>query len=71
MGVTLTFDFLSRRGTHRGAVDIKAAVIGGWTARNKAAMEAHMHELEIWESRARPRRRCSTASARSGSRKRP
>lgn len=46
MGVTLTFDFVSRRGTHRAAVDIKAAVIGGWTARNKAAMEAHIHELE-------------------------
>lgn len=45
-GVTLEFNFVSREGSVRKAVKIDQAVVGGWTARDKAAMEHHIHELE-------------------------
>jgi Protein of unknown function (DUF2848) len=44
-GVTLVFDFLERRGLTRRAVAIRKAVIGGWTSRDKAALQHHIEEL--------------------------
>jgi hypothetical protein len=44
-GVTLDFDFMERRGSTRRAVAIRKAVIGGWTGRDKAALQHHIDEL--------------------------
>lgn len=43
---TLEFDLVSKAGTTRRKVEIKRAVIAGWTARDVASMEKHMKELE-------------------------
>jgi Protein of unknown function (DUF2848) len=44
-GVTLIFDFVEKRGSTRRAVSIRKAVIGGWTGRDKAALQHHIDEL--------------------------
>ena len=43
---TLAFTLVSRAGQREARFAIENAVIGGWTSRNKAAMEKHIHELE-------------------------
>lgn len=43
---TLEFNLVSKSGSTRMALPIKRAVIAGWTARDVAAMEKHIHELE-------------------------
>jgi hypothetical protein len=46
MGPTLSFKLTSAAGTTAREVAIRRAVIAGWTARDRAAMEAHIAELE-------------------------
>lgn len=43
---TIAIAITSKAGTEKKTVAIENAVIGGWTARNVAAMEHHMKELE-------------------------
>ncbi len=43
---TLEFDLVTKAGTTRRTVNVKRAVIAGWTARDVAAMEKHIKELE-------------------------
>lgn len=43
---TIEFDLVSKAGTTRRSVEIKRAVIAGWTARDVASMEKHIKELE-------------------------
>lgn len=42
----LEFIFTSAQGSTRRAVDLRSAIIAGWTGRDVAAMEKHIHELE-------------------------
>ena len=44
-GVTLGFDFVEKRSSTRRIVAIDKAVIGGWTGRDKAALQHHIDEL--------------------------
>jgi hypothetical protein len=46
MANTLEFTLVTKGGSNRRTVDIKRAVIAGWTARDVAAMEKHIKELE-------------------------
>lgn len=46
MGPTLTFTLTSPAGSTARDVTVRRAVIAGWTARDHAAMEAHIAELE-------------------------
>jgi hypothetical protein len=43
--VTLDFDFVSANETQRKTISIDRVVIGGWTGRDVAALEAHIEEL--------------------------
>lgn len=43
--ITLSFDFIDKAGTTRRDVTIRKAVIGGWTGRDKAALQHHIEEL--------------------------
>jgi hypothetical protein len=44
-GISLDFNFIDGTRSYRETVTIRQAVIAGWTARDKAAMEHHIHEL--------------------------
>jgi len=43
--VSLEFDFVTANETQRKTISITDAVIGGWTGRDVAALEAHIEEL--------------------------
>lgn len=42
----VTLNFISQSGSNSRAVVMERAIIGGWTGRDKEAMEAHIAELE-------------------------
>lgn len=42
----LELDFTTAQGSNRRAFALRQAVIAGWTARDVASMEKHIHELE-------------------------
>lgn len=46
MGVALTFEFVDGSTRKRQTIEIREAVIAGWTGRDKAAVQHHIHELE-------------------------
>ncbi len=43
--ITLSLDFVTKSGTQNLDVILADAIIGGWTGRDKAAMEHHIEEL--------------------------
>lgn len=46
IGNPLDFSLVKKDGISRTTVPVKQAVIAGWTARDVASMEKHIHELE-------------------------
>lgn len=44
--VTLEFDLIDRSGTSKRSINVRSAIVGGWTGRDKAALQHHIEELQ-------------------------